>query len=429
MRNLRIDHRLLLIANGRLSCGWFSLNAGLDRHGKTGAVAAIASVLLVMLSGCAGLPRPVAVTQIKPADIIVTAEESASLLFSEIGTELTIEIARWHNAADAAVSLTFDDGTLDQYLFAAPALEEHGMRATFFLIPGLMDGGIWNDSGTERLLFGWDAARSLHRRGHEIGAHTMTHGDLSRADRERVFWELSESQQQLQARIPGARVSTFAWPYWRSSHEARTVAAEIFAASRAGAASAARFREHGLPEARPIDRSAVNALALLPTHDPASWTAVADDLTSVGGWGVLSLHGVTDGVLADHAVGWQPLSLHQLRTVLSFLNDERYWVAPFGEVMDYIVRRDATTLTILSPPSAGGENAGRASARFVVSRSPEIQVRPGGSVTVVISNHGTACAAVVLADEQPLAVRCREGQALFDIPDGVAVIDLFLPYR
>ena len=414
MRNLRFNHRLLLITTGRLA-----------------AVAVTASALLVALSGCAGLPRPVASTHVEPAATVVTVHEAGTLLLPDIDTDVIIEIARWKHDAAAAVSITFDDGTLDQYLLAAPVLDEHGMRATFFLIPGFMDGGIWNDSGTERLLFGWDAARNLHRRGHEIGAHTMTHGDLSRANRQQVFWELSESRQQLEARIPGAHVTTFAWPYWRSGSEARAVASEVFTASRAGAASANRFREHGIPEARPANRSAVNALALLPSHDPVTWREVAEELIDLRGWGVLSLHGVTDGVLANEAIGWQPLSLHQLRAVLAYLRDERYWVAPFGTVMDYIERRDATTLTMLPPSPLTGESAGSPTARFAVSQSSDSQAAsgaaPGGFVTVVISNTVAACTARVLADERPIPVSCRSGRARFDVPDGTGVIDVILP--
>ena len=59
---------------------------------------------------------------------------------------LDYEIATWYGGRKAACSLTFDDGTLDQFLLAYPELESRDLEATFFVITGLREAGLWNDN-------------------------------------------------------------------------------------------------------------------------------------------------------------------------------------------------------------------------------------------------------------------------------------------
>ena len=76
-------------------------------------------------------------------------------------------LARWFNvlALDEAVarlqagtlparaaSITFDDGYADNHHVALPILQRHGLRATFFMATGFLDGGcMWNDAVIETL--------------------------------------------------------------------------------------------------------------------------------------------------------------------------------------------------------------------------------------------------------------------------------------
>ena len=78
------------------------------------------------------------------------------------------------------VSLTFDDGLRCQFEQAVPILDRYGFPATFFLVantdPILTDGFShpnwnktdWSDKDVE-------CFRGLIQRGHEIGAHSVTH--------------------------------------------------------------------------------------------------------------------------------------------------------------------------------------------------------------------------------------------------------------
>jgi peptidoglycan/xylan/chitin deacetylase (PgdA/CDA1 family) len=86
--------------------------------------------------------------------------------------------------------LSFDDGLLDNYRVAAPALEAAGLRGWFFIPSGLPGpqaeaeerfcaAGELTLPGEhragERVAMSWDEIRDLAERGHEIGCHTASH--------------------------------------------------------------------------------------------------------------------------------------------------------------------------------------------------------------------------------------------------------------
>jgi peptidoglycan/xylan/chitin deacetylase (PgdA/CDA1 family) len=86
--------------------------------------------------------------------------------------------------------LSFDDGLLDNYRVAAPALEAAGFKGWFFiptLLPGLSAeaeerfcaaGELTlpaEQRADERIAMSWDEIRDLAGRGHEIGCHTASH--------------------------------------------------------------------------------------------------------------------------------------------------------------------------------------------------------------------------------------------------------------
>lgn len=171
------------------------------------------------------------------------------------------------------VSLTFDDGYQDNYDFVAPLLEEAGVRGTFFICTGASSAGkgYWfdraatqweregpkgcgsnnerrfsnfrqwldylkplspNDRDTKLTLagddldesrfgvMGPDQVRDLARRGHEIGAHTVTHPLLPGLSASQLRHELVESKALLEA-WTGSSVRTLCYP--NGDHDDRVV--------------------------------------------------------------------------------------------------------------------------------------------------------------------------------------------------------------
>jgi peptidoglycan/xylan/chitin deacetylase (PgdA/CDA1 family) len=77
-----------------------------------------------------------------------------------------------------AVALTFDDGYRDNLELAAPVLRDMGLPATFYLVPGILDGDVtpwW-----ERV--GWAFARATAKRAAIAGVLLDLTTDRARAD-------------------------------------------------------------------------------------------------------------------------------------------------------------------------------------------------------------------------------------------------------
>jgi peptidoglycan/xylan/chitin deacetylase (PgdA/CDA1 family) len=98
------------------------------------------------------------------------------------------------------VSFTFDDGWKSQFYNARPILNKYGYRATFYII---------TISLYEQTDCYMDLAelRALSKEGHEIGAHSVTHLNLTVEGSEQIL------QSKLDLEGFGFDVKSFAYPY------------------------------------------------------------------------------------------------------------------------------------------------------------------------------------------------------------------------
>jgi peptidoglycan/xylan/chitin deacetylase (PgdA/CDA1 family) len=106
--------------------------------------------------------------------------------------------------------LTFDDGYVESHLSALPALEEAGTNATFFLCPSFLGGRIPTRHG-EMAVITAEQARELAVKGHEVGAHTVTHAALDEVVPSDAWREVVDSKNSMED-ILGAPVTSFAYP-------------------------------------------------------------------------------------------------------------------------------------------------------------------------------------------------------------------------
>jgi peptidoglycan/xylan/chitin deacetylase (PgdA/CDA1 family) len=114
------------------------------------------------------------------------------------------------------VVVTFDDGFADTLTAAAPVLQRHGLTSTIYLTTGFI-GGV--SPGGDRML-DWTQARELADRGHEIGAHSVTHPQLDLLPRAQARQEIQSSRELLQERLD-VPVRSFAYPHGYSSPAVR----------------------------------------------------------------------------------------------------------------------------------------------------------------------------------------------------------------
>jgi peptidoglycan/xylan/chitin deacetylase (PgdA/CDA1 family) len=122
-------------------------------------------------------------------------------------------------ASGKPVILTFDDGFTDFAQVAFPEIQGRGWTATLFL-PAAKVGGVadWNGRSQQPAanLISWATAAELAKKGVEIGAHGVTHTDLTTLPPDAACQEVADSRRQLEDRI-GRFVISFAAPYGRTN--------------------------------------------------------------------------------------------------------------------------------------------------------------------------------------------------------------------
>ena len=134
-----------------------------------------------------------------------------------------VERHLWRNT----VALTFDDGYVDNYENAWPILRQHNFSATIFLIAGLMgQTSRWRPGALGQApLLSWSQARDLAAQGLALGAHTLTHPNLTTLSAAQVEQELAQSRDLLEQNL-SQPITTFSYPYSGLNATVKTLVAQ-----------------------------------------------------------------------------------------------------------------------------------------------------------------------------------------------------------
>lgn len=106
---------------------------------------------------------------------------------------LITKLATENRTPAPASRVTFDDGHLSNYRFAAPLLEKHGIRGTFFVIGS-------NISNKPNYMT-WEELRQLVFRGHEVQSHGWSHVPLNQCSENQLKEELVRSKKTLEDKL------------------------------------------------------------------------------------------------------------------------------------------------------------------------------------------------------------------------------------
>jgi hypothetical protein len=238
----------------------------------------------------------------------------------------------WPHGAQGAVSLTYDDALPSQLDLAAPELERHGLRGTFFVCD--RDGGLSAREG--------DWAR-LAQRGHELAGHTLSHpcrggrawlkaGEaLEDFDEARMLGEFQASSAWLQ-RLGAPAPHSYAYTCGETSlgQPPRSYVPLVRSHYRAARGIADRLSDPWMED--------LHLCAGIHADKHASGlSAFAEAARLEGRWGVFMFHGLGpgSGKLGISAQDHEALLRHLVQS------EAGLWVAPFLEVADYVARTRA----------------------------------------------------------------------------------------
>jgi peptidoglycan/xylan/chitin deacetylase (PgdA/CDA1 family) len=109
--------------------------------------------------------------------------------------------------------LSFDDGWRDGLVVVAPLLTRLGVRATFYVNPGLWGADHQLVTGhAGRLLTAAEAGTLARDAGMELGAHSMRHDDLRTLDDAALAADLADGKAAVEA-VTGRPCRTLAYPF------------------------------------------------------------------------------------------------------------------------------------------------------------------------------------------------------------------------
>lgn len=132
---------------------------------------------------------------------------------------------------ERAIVLAFDDGYASVYETALPLFERYKLTGTVFVTVNsghrvTVDEPFAAMNG--RKMLSWRQVRELSEKGVEIGAHTLTHPDLTQLTHRQAQNEIVAGKQMLEDRL-GVPVTSFAYPFGRYNRNAYEIVRKNFA--------------------------------------------------------------------------------------------------------------------------------------------------------------------------------------------------------
>jgi peptidoglycan-N-acetylglucosamine deacetylase len=242
----------------------------------------------------------------------------------------------WPNGADAAISLTFDDGMRSQLDVAVPLMDSHQVHGTFYLNPK-------EEYRTQ--LAPWQQVAAA---GHEIGNHTVSHPcsqnfafitdagrrGLEQMDLVDIELEIREAGERIREVIPKQLLTSFAYPCYqpfvgrgsaRTSYVPVVLRHCVAGRGRGEQPNDPRYCDLGYLWSWPCERMS-----------GAHMIGMVEQTAAMSRWGILTFHGIHEGHLS--------VGNREFEELCSYLAKQRkrIWTAPLATVAQYVAEWQST---------------------------------------------------------------------------------------
>lgn len=241
--------------------------------------------------------------------------------FSQTSINLNCHPTIWADNKPSALSITFDDGTYNQFTVAMPLLNKRNFKATFFIISGYIDSA--------RQGVTWDTIRKTAGFGHEIASHTVNHAALvdlaARGNYDSIKEELLISKNKIDSNITNQKCLTMAYPWAWHNKVVDSLTAKYYIAGRT-----AGFLE----DKTPSNFYGLAGNIVYPNTRVGDLNMLVNYNITWGDWNIEIWHGIDSG-------GWGAISHVVFDQHLSYIKfkEPQVWVATMRDVVKYIKER------------------------------------------------------------------------------------------
>lgn len=255
---------------------------------------------------------------------LMTLLSSAFIFMPLVGQQIATgyQVAKWYQFKQAAISYTFDDNTPKQITVALPLFDQYGFKATLFTVT----------SPTWYLAANWAGLKTAAANGHEIGNHTVSHGDLNTQTIAAQENEYSQAQTKIETEITTSKNVTIAYPSCKIGDKATL--AKYFIAGR--------ICSQVINSSSPTDFLNISSITggVNGINTAQGFNDRVVLATTTEGWCVFMFHGL------DTESGYSTIQSSVLSSHLSYMNTNKsnYWVGTFGNVAKYIKQRNAASV-------------------------------------------------------------------------------------
>jgi oligosaccharide reducing-end xylanase len=234
--------------------------------------------------------------------------------FAEIAAPY--EVGPWGNFCQGAVTFTFDDNCPNQLSIAQPLFDAKGFHVSYFPVIK------WGPN--------WSKYVESFNKGHEIGSHSVNHGDPMPAS------EAGPSQDTIKKNIPGEKCVSIAYPNCKEPDE--TTLKKYYIAGRT-CSGAVISKTSNLYQAGSYICGSTGSY-----NSTQSITTLANNAASSKGWVILLMHAIDEEPSGSST--YSPIKSQIIKEVVDFLdaNRSKIWVETMGNVARYIKESGAVSI-------------------------------------------------------------------------------------
>lgn len=137
--------------------------------------------------------------------------------FTAMNLDEALEAMETGKVPKRPVVITFDDGYADNYSSAFPALKNHNLKATFFIITDGVDNGYYMSS---------DNLKEMQAAGMSIENHTANHLELNGLSKEDAYDSIKRAQDYLR-NVIGSDGNYLCYPVGKYNDETIAIEEEL----------------------------------------------------------------------------------------------------------------------------------------------------------------------------------------------------------